>query len=212
MPQGVDQTAVRRQGPLTKGKIIQAALSVLKKQGLSALHMRAIAEKLGVKSASLYNHIRNKAELLDGILDNILEGMPSVHAESWEEYLKKWSHAFRNQLLQHTDSLPLLLSHPWLTLPALHPTEQMATVLHKAGFEATHCWYIQQSLHAWIIGHVVLEAAPSVHQTQPPLSGTLGSFPLVKTQPINPLHSHKKCFEFHLCTWIQGLRTLLQTV
>ena len=58
--------------PLTRDAIVEAALAVLDRDGLSGLSMRRLAQELGAGAASLYWHVGNKEELLSLMLDRIV--------------------------------------------------------------------------------------------------------------------------------------------
>ena len=55
--------------PLTKERVLQAALALADEGGIKALSMRKLAQELGVEAMSLYNHVANKGEILDGIVE-----------------------------------------------------------------------------------------------------------------------------------------------
>ena len=58
--------------PLTRERVLRTALAMVDKGGLEALSMRKLAAELGVEAMSLYNHVDNKDDVLDGILDAVL--------------------------------------------------------------------------------------------------------------------------------------------
>ena len=58
--------------PLTRDRVLQAALGLADEGGVEAVSMRKIADELGVKAMSLYNHVANKDDVIDGILDLVL--------------------------------------------------------------------------------------------------------------------------------------------
>ena len=63
--------------PLTRDAIVEAAMALLDRDGLSGLSMRRLAQELGAGAASLYWHVRTKEELLSLMLDRIVgEGRP----------------------------------------------------------------------------------------------------------------------------------------
>jgi AcrR family transcriptional regulator len=55
--------------PLSRERVLLAALRLADAEGLEALSMRNLAQELGVKAMSLYNHVKNKDDLIDGIVD-----------------------------------------------------------------------------------------------------------------------------------------------
>ena len=73
--------------PLSRERILEAALAHADERGIESLSMRKLGQSLGYEAMSLYNHVANKDDLLDGMLDVVLaemepslpgEGMPGV--------------------------------------------------------------------------------------------------------------------------------------
>ena len=66
-------TAVaKRRTPLTRDRVLRAAIALADETGLEAVTMRRLGQELGVEAMSLYNHVANKDDLLDGIVDLVL--------------------------------------------------------------------------------------------------------------------------------------------
>ena len=64
-----------KQRGLTRERLVEAALRLVNEEGLDGLSMRALAEKLDVKAASLYWHVRDRRELLELLAEGILQGI-----------------------------------------------------------------------------------------------------------------------------------------
>ena len=62
-------TSSTRRTPLSKERVLSAAMALADSNGIEALSMRRLAQELGVEAMSLYNHVANKCEILDGIVD-----------------------------------------------------------------------------------------------------------------------------------------------
>jgi TetR/AcrR family tetracycline transcriptional repressor len=93
---------------------VEAALALLDESGLDGLTMRRLGERLGVKSASLYWHVRNKDELLNLVADAICsEVRTPPPTGSWRESLLANAREYRRVLHSHTDAAELLA----ITLP-----------------------------------------------------------------------------------------------
>ena len=65
-----------RQRGLTRERLVRSALELIGEEGLEGLSMRALADRLDVKAASLYWHVRDRRELLDLLADGLLEEVP----------------------------------------------------------------------------------------------------------------------------------------
>ena len=59
----------KSRSPLTKDRVLKAALRLAEKGGIESLSMRKLGQELGVEAMSLYNHVANKDDLLNGITD-----------------------------------------------------------------------------------------------------------------------------------------------
>lgn len=104
---GSDQPT-RSRGPkpgLTVRGIARAAIDLADAEGLDALSMRRVAERLGVGTMSLYTYVPGKAELVDVMLDVIhLETIPEAHHGTWREQLEAVAR----------DQWALARRHPWM--------------------------------------------------------------------------------------------------
>lgn len=104
--------------PLSRDRVLRAAVRIADDGGLGALTMRRLAEDLGAEAMSLYYHVANKDEVLDGIADAVGHeinevvdrlDLPSAGAQ--------WKHAVRRRILAARE---VLLRHPWA--PAVFET------------------------------------------------------------------------------------------
>lgn len=90
---------------LDKQVVIEEALELLREGGLTKLTTRRLADRLGVKSASLYYHFSNKRELLDYVTDTMLRPVwrGATPGEDWRDWLYSTGIALRRQMLSYTD-------------------------------------------------------------------------------------------------------------
>src|SRR5262249_53764529 len=99
----------RKRRSLDQAQIVRAALALLDEVGLDELTMRRLAERLDVKAASLYRHVRNKNELLALLGDEISGEIPLVSAKgSWRDQLNEMAWNVRRGLLAHRDAARVL--------------------------------------------------------------------------------------------------------
>jgi AcrR family transcriptional regulator len=96
--------------PLTRERIVRAALALVDRDGLDALSMRHLGDELGAGTTSVYWHVPNKDALLDLLLDEILgevvEELPE--GEDWLETLRSAAAGLRRVLLRHRNAAPLV--------------------------------------------------------------------------------------------------------
>ena len=123
--------------PLTRDQVVRAALEVLDEGGLEDLTMRRVGDHLGVKSASLYWHVRNKEELLNLVADAICAELrpPAPTSDDWRQQFKELAREYRRVLEAHRDGALLLAT----TLPIgpnrLRLAELSLATLLRAGYE-----------------------------------------------------------------------------
>src|SRR5512134_389303 len=105
MARGVkeEEAAARpRREPLTRERVIEAALRIMDAEGLEAVTMRRIGRELGVEAMSLYNHVRDKDDILDGISDAVMSQfeMPSA-TKDWSKDARAMAREWRRLLGLH---------------------------------------------------------------------------------------------------------------
>ena len=158
---GDTSTRTRPRGSLTREEIIQKALALLEEQGPGALSMRRLADRLGVAPNALYTHVRGKADLIDGLVDQVyadldLEPDPSG---DWTEQLATLSQGVRAHLLAHPAVVPFALQRPGLGPHGLRLGEAIYKILRPAGFSDQAVVGTVYALLTYILGFVALEVA-----------------------------------------------------
>ena len=107
-------TATRRPGRparLSRDAVLDAAVAVADEAGLEAVSMRAIAARVGAEAMSLYRHVANKEDLVDGIVDLVYAeiGLPDP-APGWRPAMRARAVATREVLLRHPWAIALMES------------------------------------------------------------------------------------------------------
>jgi len=108
--------------PLSTEGVLRAAVAIADEYGIGSLTMRKLGETLGVEAMSLYNHVANKEELLDGMVDAVFNEieLPSEDIE--------WKTAMRNRAISTRQALS---RHPWaITLMQSRTSPGSATLRH----------------------------------------------------------------------------------
>ena len=96
--------------PLTRERILQAALELADANGIESLSMRKLGQKLGFEAMSLYNHVANKDDLLEGMLDVVLaETEPPTTPGEWDDAIRKSAISVHDALRRHPWSCTLLM-------------------------------------------------------------------------------------------------------
>jgi AcrR family transcriptional regulator len=158
MPDAIT-TRTRPRGSLSRDEIIQAALALLEAHGAEALSMRRLADRLGVAPNALYTHVRSKADLIDGLVDQVYAGLdldPDLSGD-WTEQLATLSQAIRDHLLTHPAVVPFAVQQPGLGPHGLRLGEVLYNVLRPAGFSDQAVVGTVYALLTYILGFVALE-------------------------------------------------------
>ena len=69
-------TGPERRTQLTRERVMAAAIELADRDGIESISMRKLAQELGVEAMSLYTHVRNKNDLLDGMADTVISQIP----------------------------------------------------------------------------------------------------------------------------------------
>src|SRR5881396_2264911 len=91
-----------RRTPLSRPRLLQAAVARADEDGLEAFSMRRLAEELGVVPMALYKHVASKDELLDGMVDVVVgEIQPPIRGSDWKSAVRQRILSARHALLRH---------------------------------------------------------------------------------------------------------------
>lgn len=94
-------SATRRAG-LNRDRVLRAAVALADEAGIEAVSMRNLAQRLGVVPMALYNHVANKDELLDGMVEIIVgEIHPPIDGTGWKDAIRQRILSARQALLRH---------------------------------------------------------------------------------------------------------------
>jgi AcrR family transcriptional regulator len=153
----------RRQS-LTREAVMAAALELVDAEGLSALTMRRLGQRLGRDPMSIYRHTTNREDLLDGVAELVLGGLVIPNGDGgWEAQLRRTASDFRELALRHPNVVPLLATRPLSTplglrpLGTLRPLEQLLAVLIDGGFRPDAALHVYRAYFGLLYGHVLNE-------------------------------------------------------
>jgi len=143
---------------ITRETLVKRALEVLNAEGFGGLTMRRLAEAAGIKAASLYNHIRDKDELLLLMADAICAEIPDLdRAESWREQLKGMAHEVRSVLMSYRDGARVLAAAPPIGPNRIRLIEQVLHALRSAGFTPAMVADAAFVANSYVVGFVLDE-------------------------------------------------------
>ncbi len=152
----------RRPG-LTRALITEVALALADARGVESLSMRALAKELGVEAMSLYNHIRNKDDLLDAVVDTVVGriDLPST-GSNWQNELRGRAHSMRTVFLAHPWAPPMIVGRINVGPNMLALNEATLGCLRAAGFSYVEADHAMNALDSLIYGFHLLEGSMPV--------------------------------------------------
>ncbi|MFI0351937.1 TetR/AcrR family transcriptional regulator [Actinomadura sp. 9N407] len=150
---------------LSRERIVQAAVELIEREGSDGLSMRAVAAELGVAVMSLYNHVPNKAALLEGVAEHVVArmdlgdpgdaggpGEPGGQGEDWKEWARALVRAFRKVAHDYPRCMTIVLTHKIDTPVALRPAERALALADAAGFDGPTSVRAMRALLAYALG------------------------------------------------------------
>ncbi|MBA3257976.1 MAG: TetR/AcrR family transcriptional regulator C-terminal domain-containing protein [Gemmatimonadales bacterium] len=122
--------------PLSRARILAAAVRLGDRAGVEAITMRALGQELGVEAMSLYHHLPNKAAVLEGIVGVLYAelSVPRADALPWPEWTRTVCRSYRALAHRHPALFHLVVGSP-LSAPEAAPTLGAGLeVFRRAGF------------------------------------------------------------------------------
>jgi AcrR family transcriptional regulator len=148
--------------PLSRDRILQAALELADEHGIEALSMRKLGQTLGFEAMSLYNHVANKDEVLDGILDLVLAEMePPASGGEWDAAIRRSAISVHDALRRHMWAAPLLMSTGHIREARLRYMDALLGRLSEAGFSPDTTYHAYHALDGHMIGFSLWEISHS---------------------------------------------------
>jgi len=150
----------RHREPLTRDRIIEAALRVMDEEGLEAVTMRRIGRELGVEAMSLYNHVEDKDDILEGVTDRVMNQFEfPTSTGDWADDARAMSREWRRLLDLHPSVCQLLAERhkPLDGLATFRAMDSALGVLRRAGLSSRDAAQAFNALGGYILGFVMME-------------------------------------------------------
>jgi AcrR family transcriptional regulator len=149
---------LRNREPLTRDRILRAALDLADEGGVPSLTMQAIGRRLGVQAMSLYRHVHNKDDILDGLVDLAFEEIElPVDRSDWHAAIRARSISERAMLRRHPWVITLLESRMAPGPANLRSHDETLAVLVGAGFSAAMATHAYNLLDSYVLGFALQE-------------------------------------------------------
>ena len=154
------ETTAGNRERLTRERVIEAALRIMDAEGLDAVTMRRVAREVGVEAMSLYNHVRDKDDLLDGIRFLVFSefAYPTLGLDPYENG-RRIAQAWRHLLKSHPHLLELLAEErePPLSMEAFRAMEMALAVLRSMGIPEEEVVQVFHAFGGYIQGFTMME-------------------------------------------------------
>jgi AcrR family transcriptional regulator len=138
--------------------ILEAALEIAQEQGLEAVSMRSVAQRINLTPMALYGYFRNKDALLDGLIGKILEKLPIPDSElHWAKRIEALAIEIRQIAHRYPGVFPLLLSRPSVAPESVKVIEPIYQALIDAGIPPAQVPRMERLISTFVLGFAVSE-------------------------------------------------------
>jgi AcrR family transcriptional regulator len=146
--------------PLSRDRVLRAAIRVADRGGADVITMRQVAKELGVEAMSLYHHVANKEAILDGVVDMVFSAieLPPAELDDWRDAIRARACSARTALSQHRWALGLMDSRRDPGPATLRHHDAVLGVLSRAGFTLPMAAHAISIIDSYIGGFVLQEA------------------------------------------------------
>jgi AcrR family transcriptional regulator len=138
---------------LSRERVLRAALELADKGGIDSLTMRRLGQELGVEAMSLYNHVANKDDILNGILELVHQEMVLADGGGdWKASMRASAISAHEVLLRHRWAASLRMSASKVSPAQLQWIEAVLRCLREGGFSAELTHHAFHALESHIVG------------------------------------------------------------
>lgn len=181
--------------------------------------MRALSAELGVEAPSLYGHVRDKADILDGMAELVygeIEVPPL--GDDWPVRIQKYADTFRSALLRNPNLVPVVAVRPVMSISTIGFVETALSELVALGLDGHEAQYTLDTMVSFVIGHVLFELSTrnaTISGRDPEELARQRAhlpadrYPNVARTLAVPVDSTIE-FEFGLSLLVEGLRRLVE--
>lgn len=134
-------------------------MAIMDAEGLDAVTMRRVGRELGVEAMSLYNHVRDKEDVLDGVCEEVLRLFRVPEAEEWTQAARLAAREYRRLLLAHPTVITLMTGRkrPFTNPDSLRAYEYALSIFRSAGLSEADSVRAFHVFGGYILGFVTME-------------------------------------------------------
>jgi len=149
-----------RRPPLTRERVLAAAIDLADRDGIASLSMRKLAQELGVEAMSLYHHVANKDAILDGLIDLVFGEIDLPVGEAdWKVAMRRRAISAREVLRRHPWATGLMESRSTPGPATLRHHDAVLGILRNAGFPLELAAHAYSLLDSYIYGFALQETS-----------------------------------------------------
>jgi AcrR family transcriptional regulator len=150
---------VARPRLIDRAAVLDAALALADEGGIDAVTMAAVGRRLGVSAMALYRHVEDKADLLDGLVERLLDDVPLPDPGlAAVDQLAALGAGIRATARRHPHVFPLLLARPAATPDARRRRDLVVALLRDLGVPADEAPRIERLISTMVLGFAASEA------------------------------------------------------
>jgi|EndMetStandDraft_3_1072993.scaffolds.fasta_scaffold23195_2 AcrR family transcriptional regulator len=150
------RTSRARRKPLSRERVLRAAIGLADAEGIEALSMRKLARELGVEAMSLYNHVANKDAILDGIVEVVAaEAELPAEGTEWKSAIRQSAIATRDMFVRHPWASGLWMSRQGGGTARLRRADWLLRRFREAGLSEELTFHAYHVVESHILGFTV---------------------------------------------------------
>lgn len=208
--------------PVNRDRVLRTAMEVADERGITAVTMREVASRLGVEAMALYNHVANKNDILDGMVDLVAEEFDlPLDVDDWREAMRRRAVSAHSVFSRHPWA-PLLIDSRDSSGPSsLRYFEWVLSTLLRAGFSVDATAHAFSLLDSYVYGFGIQQSNFSADGDTPAeerAAAMLALIPADEYPCLSLMASHSSQvgydaeadFEFGLNVILDGLERMLE--
>ena len=212
--------SIKPRTPLSRERVLRAAIVLADKSGIESVTMRNLGQKLQVEAMSLYNHVANKDDILDGIVDVVFSeiSLPADGAP-WKSAMRKRAISGHEALLRHSWAPSLMQSRTRPGPATMRHHNSVLGTLRNSGFTLVMAAHAFSVIDAYVYGfalqqiNIPLQSREQTTQVGESILRQLaGEYPhlaeMITKHAMKPGYDYAKEFEFGLDLILDGLERL----
>ncbi len=146
--------------PLSRERVLHAAIALADRGGIESLSMRKLGQELGVEAMSLYNHVANKDDIEDGIVEIVLAEIEvPPDGVDWKTALRQTAVSSHDVFVRHRWACSLMMRRPRVSPARMHWMESVLRTLREAGFSADMTHHAYHALDSHITGFTLWQVS-----------------------------------------------------